>query len=184
MLIAMMLGWEGLTVYKAGGIIFALVGGAIMLLLDHSADTGAEDGSVLGGNLCFLCNCVGTACYVIFTRILLRSLPPLTVVAGCYVIATSGMLVSTLLIDSFFLPLVCPDGCSTWEIPTSMLFALAFWVLGPSLTCYAGLSWGTKNADNTTYCLAYCALQPLTAFLLSLNLILLGWNDAHPGPLR
>jgi len=64
-MICIFLGWESLTCFKAAGVMFALIGGAVMILGD---DTPAEGGSqVLLGNVLFFWNCLGTALYVICT---------------------------------------------------------------------------------------------------------------------
>ena len=51
---------------------------------------------------------------------------------------------------------------------------MAYYILGPSVTCYCLLMWGTKNARETTYCLAYTALQPVASVLLTLILLAFG----------
>jgi len=179
MLICMVLGWEVCTLPKLGGVLFALLGGAVMIL---GEDRASDGNSALLGNIMFFLNCLGTACYVIVSRILVQELPPFTVVAMCYFVATIGIVVALLVVNSqpVLVGFICPGGCELWTIPSGMIFALCIWVLGPSIFCYSCLVWGTKNAKETTYCLAYTALQPLTSFVLSVVLILMGWNNAHP----
>ena len=181
MLICVVLGWESVTWPKAAGIVFALGGGGVMVLLDPSNSDSSDGSSVLTGNLMFFGNCAGTALYVIFCRILVQFLPPFTVVAGAYVVATIGIALSVLAVNSTdaSLHFVCPEGCPAWSIPGTEIGAISFYVLGPSVLCYCFLVWGTKNAQETTYCLAYTALQPVSSLVLSLIFILAGWNDHH-----
>jgi len=181
MLICVFLQWEKLTWPKGLGILCALGGGAVMVALDKSA-SGKTGSYVLAGNLMFFGNCVGTALYVIFCRVLLQYLPPFTVVAGAYLVATLGIALSLFGVNhsDASLKFVCPDGCPAWTVPGSEVGAIAFYILGPSVLCYCFLAWGTRNAKVTTYCLAYTALQPVSSLLLSLIFIAAGWNDSHP----
>mmetsp|Transcript_41967 Transcript_41967/g.116831 ORF Transcript_41967/g.116831 Transcript_41967/m.116831 type:complete len:119 (+) Transcript_41967:242-598(+) len=61
-----------------------------------------------------------------------------------------------------------------------LFFALAYWALGSSVVAYSCLAFGAKHAREATHCLAYTAVQPVSAALLETLLVAMGWNRWHP----
>lgn len=182
--IAVLLRWEVFSWGKLGGVLCALGGGLLMTLggAEHGG-SGAGDSEV-AGNILFFLNCLGTATFVLAMRALTRRMRSYTALAVVYVGATAGIACVALAVSGsesmrrFF----CPD-CQHgfWEFPTGAIFALAYWVLGSSVTAYAALTFGAKHARDPTHCLAYTALQPVVAGTVEATLVAAGWNETHHG---
>ena len=159
--LAVLLGWESATLYKILGIVVALLGAAFMVLTSPSefgvmnvGDTG--DHSLLGGVMFFI-NCAGTACYVIFSRILLRKgFPSLTVCGWSYCCASLQMTCVAVAINSSpaAVKFVCPPenadddepSCGAWNVPTSAILPLAYWITFNSILVYQLITWANQFA--------------------------------------
>jgi hypothetical protein len=73
---------------------------------------------------------------------------------------------------------LCPD-CekhNPWHVPIGALWALAYWIVFNSAIAYALLTWANKFATGTLV-MGYTVLQPVTALLLTVILIL---TKAYP----
>lgn len=165
-----MLGWEQLTGAKIGGIMCGLVGAAALITIGQG-DSGTS--TPLIGHLFFFFNCAAYALYVIWVRVLVRTYPPLLITGISCSLAAGGVALITLLQY---------DSSSQWTFPTDdsgAVFVIAFFILGCTFN-WGAVSWATKHASDTSYCLAYSPVQPLSAFLLSLFFVLvMHWNDTH-----
>lgn len=58
------------------------------------------------------------------------------------------------------------NSCAPWAVPTSAVLPLCYWVLLNSCLVYWMITWANQHAK-AGFVLAYCALQPLVAMLLS-----------------
>jgi len=69
---------------------------------------------------------------------------------------------------------VCPD-CDgeAWNVPSTAIGALFYWIICQSVLAYFLLTWGNKYADPSLTA-AFAAVQPLSAALLSFILISCG----------
>jgi len=68
-------------------------------------------------------------------------------------------------------------------VPQSALLPLAYWILLNSCVAYWLITWGTQHAK-ASFVLAYCALQPLVAMLLSAAILAIGGPSdelSYPG---
>ncbi len=201
LLIALLLGWEALSLGKALGILVSVGGAAFMVT--YGQDFGSSDaGIVIAGNVLFFLNCLGTSLYVITCKVVLaRGYPPSTITAWSYLCGAVMMAgtASGLNSDCRMISFMCPvksgehashrcDGfdtsCAPWSVPSSAIGPLAYWILLNSCVAYWLMTWANKHAQ-AGFVLAYCALQPLTATALSVvivstgaqtDLTMPGWN--------
>jgi len=181
--LALLLGWETVSVLKVLGIMFAIGGAVFMILFDVPE---SELSASITGNMCFVLNCLASSSYVICTKPLLKHYSGLIVCAWAYVSATCFMTVTALSItvNSDSLNFVCPD-CDGdgWQVPTAAIWALCYWVTFQSVGAWGLLTWANKHIDGSV-CSAYSVLQPLTSDVLTsilvawgVNLELPGWNE-------
>lgn len=179
--IAISLGWERPTWPKLAGISIAFGGAAFMAF--YGQDLDSSSGS-LWGNLMFFLNDMGTALYVIVSKTLLDTYPPMTVIGVAYCVATVLMCATMVLVTTIrpFLDFVCSD-CNgrAWDVPAATVLPLLYWILLSSVVAYLLLTWANKYAESSKV-LAYTALQPTTAALLSV--ILLRSGAVHAGSLE
>merc|ERR1711871_847814 len=164
----------------------------------YGANIHTTDLNDLAGNILFAINCLGTSCYVIVAKPLLKKYPPLSVTGWCYIAASIFMAISAFSINSSpeVVQLICPPGnqtfnlinnvsmypcghgshlncsCDPWNVPTDALLPLAYWIVFNSAVAYFLMTWGNKYADASKV-LAYTALQPLTSAILSVVVLLI-----------
>lgn len=180
-IMALALGWEKATPAKLAGILISF-GGALFLTFFHQDLSGSRN--LLFGNLMFFLNDIGAALYVIFSKSLLRSQQPMTVTGLSYIIASGMMLIAALVVNCtpVFLHFVCSD-CNgyAWAVPSETIWALAYWIVFNSIISYLLITWANKYADASKV-MAYSALQPASAMILSFLIVKLGWYSlALPG---
>ena len=188
LVISAWLGWERLTLYKISGILVSLGGAAFMSLPGTSFDGAGVE--ILAGNALFFCNCLGTALYVIASKVAFgRGYPPSTVTACSYACGAVMMAATAAAFSSSceLVSLLCPppqagseegafecDGrrtsCAPWAVPAAAVGPLVYWILCSSCVCYWLLTWGSQHAP-AGYVLAYCALQPVVAAGLTVAII-------------
>ena len=158
------------------GILLAFGGCAAMVVLSAGASgnrhTAARE---VAGNAFFLLNCTGGSLFVLLSRPALEAFPPVCVIAWAYV-AAAGLTLATALAVSASpsaLAFLCPecDRAAPFRVPVSSGWALAYWVLAGSALCFFLLTWANKRAS-ATLIVGYSALQPVTAMLLTVVLIL------------
>eukprot|EP00933_Yihiella_yeosuensis_P084344 TRINITY_DN9878_c0_g1_i14.p1 TRINITY_DN9878_c0_g1~~TRINITY_DN9878_c0_g1_i14.p1 ORF type:complete len:436 (-),score=64.52 TRINITY_DN9878_c0_g1_i14:330-1637(-) len=184
LLISLTLGWEKPTVLKILGIAVSLAGGTFMVLYGQNTSSRSS----FFGNILFALNCLGTALYVIFSKIALRKFSSLTTTAWSYACASVMTAILALILNHScdFIRFVCPvdadhmasykcdshpTSCSPWQVPTSALLPLAYWIFGTSMLSYSLMTWANQYAK-AGYVLAYTALQPFSSMLLSTTIIL------------
>jgi drug/metabolite transporter (DMT)-like permease len=169
-----------------GGAVFMVVFGSSILPTQNTSHTNSSnhgDLNGVAGNILFAINCLGTSCYVIVAKPLVKKYPPLSVTGWCYITASIFMAISAVSIN--FSPdavhLICPVdpsknstifpcgagsnlncSCSPWGVPIDAIMPLAYWIVFNSATAYFLMTWGNKYADASKV-LAYTALQPLTS---------------------
>eukprot|EP00927_Polykrikos_kofoidii_P045070 TRINITY_DN3892_c0_g3_i1.p1 TRINITY_DN3892_c0_g3~~TRINITY_DN3892_c0_g3_i1.p1 ORF type:complete len:357 (-),score=47.10 TRINITY_DN3892_c0_g3_i1:87-1157(-) len=201
LVIAVILGWERLTVGKGIGIVISFGGAAFMALYGATIESSSL-GNMIAGNALLFCNCLGTALYVICCKIVIsRGYPPVTVTAWSYLVGASMMLVVATCMSSScrVVNFLCPNdpnhethtcgeyttSCDAWAVPRNAVLPLVYWILLNSCVAYMALTWANKYC-NAGFVLAYCALQPLTACVVSVAIISIdgsqkdlsmpGWN--------
>eukprot|EP01061_Rhynchopus_euleeides_P005773 TRINITY_DN14942_c0_g2_i1.p1 TRINITY_DN14942_c0_g2~~TRINITY_DN14942_c0_g2_i1.p1 ORF type:complete len:429 (+),score=126.14 TRINITY_DN14942_c0_g2_i1:138-1289(+) len=185
--LALLLRYEQPDLLKILGILFAVAGASVMVLVPSGSD-GSSDGNGSSssgdgathnpgvGNLLFFLNCLGTSCYVILTKPLLARgvYLPISVTGWAYIIASVMMMVTAVVINTndTMLDFVCPkhDCQGAWTVPTSMILALAYWVFFNSILAYACMTWANAYAKASVVS-AYTVLQPVTSALLSVLII-------------
>jgi drug/metabolite transporter (DMT)-like permease len=182
--ICMAMRWEPINYWRVGGILLAVLGCILMMVLDYESksleehDDATEDGNpvmFLVGNFLFFINCLGTSLYVILSKNVLNIYAPLIVTAWSYSIAALLMALTTLVASTStsFMAFLCPECTSQWHIPLGALFALAYFILFNSCAAYAIITWANNYATGTLV-MGYTVLQPVTAALLTLLLLALG----------
>lgn len=188
LVIAVALRLEACSVLKTIGVLVCLLGDVIMTVADARSGGSDESDTDVEGNVVLFLNCLATAVFIVVMRGVVTQIPAVTAIAIVYAITSVGILISALLISNspelstFFCP-ECTQGF--WYFPLEAGFALAYWALGNSVMAYLVLSFGAKHARDATHCLAYTAIQPVTAGLLESLLVIAGWNKTHPGnPLK
>ena len=172
------LGFESLTLAKLGGLLFALAGAGFLVL----AEGEAHSGNGVLGSVCFFCNCLGNALYIVSAKPLLQHVPPMHVTGASYLFASGMMLLCQLAIASspWLFVSACPD-CSldwkgVWLLPSVESYAALFYfVMVQSLVGYGLLMWANKFAQPSAV-LGYTALQPVASIFLTLLLVALGYN--------
>lgn len=192
LIMAVALGQESCSTKKLLGVLCCLLGGATMTVGGAQGKLHSGNNEVVG-NMLFFFNCFMTAVFVLTMRVAARSMPAYTALAVVYAMASVGIALFAKGASLFegSLPFFCPDCEGFWDIPLGALFALAYWVLGTSVTAYMCLTYGAKHARDATHCLAYTAMQPVTAALVETALVSAGWNERHlenplelPGPVQ
>mmetsp|Transcript_11576 Transcript_11576/g.33347 ORF Transcript_11576/g.33347 Transcript_11576/m.33347 type:complete len:391 (-) Transcript_11576:77-1249(-) len=177
---AVALGWETCSLPKFGGVLCCMFGGATMTLAGAKHTSGSGGNEVLG-NIMFFFNCAMTAVFVLTMRVATRRVPPNTALAIVYAMASAIICVfaSGVSLSESARTLFCHDCEGFWIVPSGAVFALAYWVLGTSVLAYSCLAFGTKHAKEATHCLAYTAVQPVSAAILQSLLVATGWNKWH-----
>jgi len=172
LVLGMCMGIEKGTLLKFVGILFA-VGGAVFVVTMDTHSKGLSND--YRGHVCFVLNCLGTALYVIFAKPLLKKYASITVTALSYGCAAVQVTILTVILNQTpsAKPFLCPDGCDLWAVPTSAIWALAYWIVFNSVLAYALMTWANQFTDASIVCV-YSALQPITAAALSALLLALG----------
>eukprot|EP00300_Choanocystis_sp_HF-7_P032468 c43048_g1_i1.p1 GENE.c43048_g1_i1~~c43048_g1_i1.p1 ORF type:complete len:243 (-),score=58.33 c43048_g1_i1:153-881(-) len=172
---------ERATILKVSGILLSFGGVVFMLLFDNSSKSSTDHKSgaaQFAGNAMFFLNCLGTAIYIVASKPLLRRYHAVMVTGYSYFVACVGMFVACIVVTQVpkLLDLVCPSsdgGCGNgWNVPTSAIPALAYWVLFTSIFSYCLMTWGNKYADPSLVC-AYTVLQPVSSSALAYVIIAL-----------
>ena len=203
-LIALMVGYEQLSILKVVGVSTAFAGCAFLTLFEpppavpgHSnasdAGSGAMDASAsaqVTGNLIFLLQVVACAAFFVAEKPLLTRWTPLATLAYSYAIASFLMLAAGIVINSTpqLLDVVCPD-CNGigWAVPAQAWLAIAYWVLLCSVGGYFLLTWGNLYVDASMVGV-YFTVQPIAAVAAAVCVIALtpaphygmtgpGWQD-------
>ena len=176
MLMAVLVGYEYLTVLKVLGVLCAFSGCAFVSLYSSGSDRAGEstgDSNQLMGNVIFLVQVSACAGFFVAEKPLLRRFSPLATLAYCYGIASSLMLAAALIVNSSppLLDAMCPD-CNGqgWGVPPKACFAIAYWVFLGSICGYYLLTWGNLYVDATIVG-AYFTVQPLAAVAASMLVI-------------
>ena len=194
MLIAVLVGYERLTMLKALGVLAAFTGCAFVSLYRPmnnnggasddfdgsrggagSATSHVESSAVLTGNLIFLVQVIACAAFFVAEKPLLRRWTPLATLAYSYAVASLLMLLAALIINATpeLLDLVCPD-ChgQGWAVPVESAFAIAYWVLFGSVTAYFLATWGNQHVDASVVGV-YFTVQPLASVAAAMLVIAL-----------
>eukprot|EP00494_Astrolonche_serrata_P027987 UN28252 len=151
--ITVMLGMERLDIKKTFGILIATAGALFIVLFDANFKSN-NPAREFGGHVCFSLNCLGTALYVIYTKLYsLKFYPSATVTGYSYITATFGMLITALIINNSepMFEFVCPD-CDDgdqWKVPDHSWWAIVYWILGNSVCAYFLMTWANQHADAT-----------------------------------
>ncbi len=192
--VCMVLGWEPFNLHRVLGILVAFLGCSIMVL-GGGAATGESLGgggaeisnafSSLMGQVCFLVNCCGLTLYVLTSKRVIATgrYESVTVTAWSYLTATFMMGILALLTSlsetiSFFLCSDCEDG--VWNVPSSAIPALAWYILMTSSTAYGLITWANKYASGTLV-IGYTVLQPMASALLIQLLVSFGLYESCSG---
>lgn len=185
--ISMAMRWEPINYRRVSGVLLAFLGCVLMVFLDYEKSKRVEEHhdemkdaspiTFLVGNFLFFINCLGTSLYVILSKKVLHIYAPLVVTAWSYSIAALFMALTTLLASTSttFMSFLCPECTgSQWSIPIGALFALTYFILFNSCAAYALITWANNHATGTLV-MGYTVLQPVTAALLTLLLLTLGF---------
>ncbi|GAB5368154.1 hypothetical protein AAMO2058_001294100 [Amorphochlora amoebiformis] len=172
--IAIAIGWEKATFFKITGILLAFGGACFIVFYGARMQSGSAE---LAGNILYFFNCLGTALYVICAKPMYKYYPPMSITAWSYITASVMMAIACLIANNVdplyhFICDDCPHG-SKWNVPTSAIFALFYWILLNSVGAYLLITWGNTYAD-ASLTLAYTPLQPATSAILSFILISAG----------
>lgn len=149
---------ERISKLRLVGIGLAVLGAVIMLDI-----TGLTTGrNVFFGNALILTNCLSYALFLVLQKPMLKRLPPLTVIAWAFVFGGAGIL---LVSRSYLLQV-------KWqEVPSSILWAMAYVVLVPTVINYALNTWAIGKSSPAIVA-TYVTLQPVAG--ASLAMIVLG----------
>eukprot|EP01059_Diplonema_ambulator_P019643 TRINITY_DN3326_c0_g2_i2.p1 TRINITY_DN3326_c0_g2~~TRINITY_DN3326_c0_g2_i2.p1 ORF type:complete len:461 (+),score=133.55 TRINITY_DN3326_c0_g2_i2:1162-2544(+) len=183
-MLAIFLGYEQPDWKKILGIVFAFAGATCMIVLpggdsggsSSSGSGGSTTNNPVAGNVLFFVNCLATSCYVILTKPLLSSKTymSISVTGWSYITASVLMAIAAVIINSnnTTLDFVCPshDCKGAWDVPTSMILALVYWVLFNSVVAYMAMTWANAYLKASVVS-AYTVIQPLTSFVLSVLII-------------
>lgn len=178
MLMAVLVGYERLSLLKVLGVLCAFAGCAFITMYSpDAADSNAgAGGSQLAGNAVFLLQVSACAGFFVAEKPLLRRWSPLATLAYSYAIASVLMLAAALIVTSSpaLLGVMCPD-CPPgggWAVPAKAWFAIAYWVVLGSICGYFLLTWGNLHVDATIVGV-YFTVQPLAAVLAAMVVITL-----------
>jgi len=146
-------GIERLSRLQAGGVAVA-VSGAVILLNPFGASFTQ---STALGNTLILINCVSYSLFLVLQRPVLRSLPPLTVIAWSFLFGGIGVLAVS-----------APDMVAIkWNsIPFSAAMGIVYIVLIPTALNYALNTWAIKRSSPSLSA-TYTTLQPVAGTLLA-----------------
>ena len=118
--------------------------------------------------------------YCLLTRPLLKKYPPIFITGVSFVIVVPLLLAAALVL--LYAPGVhiIPDSNQTnpWSMTTTASYSLAYFVVVYSILLYSTINWANNYIPASTIT-AYTVVQPVTAGLLSLVLIMAGFNDSH-----
>ena len=189
--LSMILRYESVDPRKIAGILFAVAGATVMIVIpgpsddsSSGSDSNSSSGSgsdaashnVMVGNLLFFLNCFGTALYVILTKPLLarKEYMSISITGWSYITASVLMMISALVINTndSMLNFVCPphDCQGAWAVPGSMIWALGYWIFFNSVLAYALMTWANGFAKASVVSV-YTVLQPVTSAGLSMLII-------------
>uniref|UniRef100_A0A7S1KB26 EamA domain-containing protein n=1 Tax=Vitrella brassicaformis TaxID=1169539 RepID=A0A7S1KB26_9ALVE len=176
-ILAIIVGQETMSPMKGVGISLGTLGAVVLVVAGApTPHTQQSWRGMLVGNMLFFVNCLSTSLYLVASKPLLQRhrIPSPFVIAFSYMNAAVMMLVAALIVNlnKPFLELVCPDCPSAWGVPPDALWALAYWVIGSSVTTYLLMTWANKYVDGSMVA-AYTVLQPVTAVLLTCLLVVL-----------
>ncbi len=152
--LAAAVGQERFEVRRALGIPVALAG-ALLLLIEPEGAAGLESSHVFG-NFLMACNCLSYAGFLILSRRVLRSMPPLVLMGWVYLFATLSLAVLTP-----GEPLV-PSGDP--PVVRAAWLALGFVLAFPTLLAYALNTYALARLPASVTAV-YIYLQPLIAGL-------------------
>jgi drug/metabolite transporter (DMT)-like permease len=179
LVLGILLGYERFTIPKAAGILIAFLGVAFMVLFDAESSDKTTNELVVG-NLMFFLNCLGSSCYVIASKPLLRAQnPPIVVVGFSYTIASVFMTIACVIVTFVpaLLKIVCPPdegsdpSCGTgWSIPKKSILPLAYWIVFSSIICFGLITWANRYV-NASLVSVYTVIQPVSAALLAIVII-------------
>jgi len=172
LVLAILLKYERGSFLKIAGIIVSFLGVLFMVLYDAEGNDKSI-GEVVAGNMMFFFNCLGSSMYVVASKPLLKTFPPISVTGFSYIIASVFMAIACVIVNSSqaLLTFVCPpeddsdekDSCGDgWHIPAGAMWALAYWILMTSIFAYCMITWANQHADASLVS-AYTVLQPVTA---------------------
>jgi len=177
-LISYVLGLEACSWKKVVGMLISISGAMFIVLW------GAEHGSSksqLIGQFCAFGNCLGVSCYVITARKLLAFYPPAMVTGAAHVIASfiTFCLTYAVSLSPTAAALVCTDSdpavvrlCmdQAWRIPSSMVPALAWFIIAATFVAYMIMTWATKYVKASVVSI-YTVVQPAATDLISGSLV-------------
>lgn len=186
-IIAISLGWESPTWLKISGIVVAFLGAVFMVLTSERSfgEIILEPGNQeIAGNALFFFNCLCTALYVCFSRLLLQDYPSITVAGWSQFFASVWMCIATVLINTVGggLGFVCPPekgsdepSCAAWEVLyDTTILSLVYFILLNSVAEFL-MSWANQYAVPSNV-LGYTAVQPLTSSFLTVIIKSCGYN--------
>ena len=183
--ISIVLGYERGTWAKLIGILLAFGGACFMVFFGADASGG---GHKFIGNILFFFNCLGTSLYVIWSKPLLKQYPPMTVTGWSYITASVMMFLTVMVVNSSdsLIRFVCGDDATSciqkpWNVPSTTVLALLYWIFFNSVLAYLMMTWGNKFAEPSKV-LAYTAVQPTTSAILSAILISAGVSGSLKEP--
>ena len=191
LIIGYLCGKEKLDNLRIGGIVLAVIGTGLISIFgensSQSSSSSSSSSSVLLwwiGSLLFLGNTSCSVIYLMFgTHSALEQYSSMIVTAVCYMYASICMcltlfilFLSTLFTDTLA-QLVCADCAmddSLFSLPHKWAYyALVYYIIFPSMIAYSLMTYASKHTD-TSINVAYGAIQPMVAALLSQLLIWIG----------
>lgn len=195
MILAVLLGYEKISWRQLMGVLIAVAGAIFMVVFGSVAQAKSGEtslGVALVGHALFFLNCLGTSCYVILTKDLLKRYPSVAVTGWSYLTASVMMLITVCVINETppLLRFVCGDKepsvrqqCvdEAWHVPSAMLWPLCYWIAFNSILAYLFMTWANQYAKASIVS-AYTVLQPATSGLISALLIALNgkrWAEAY-----
>jgi len=188
----MLLKWEPYNTARVIGILIAFFGCAVMVVGGDGASAGESIGgdapaggahrstfSNLIGQASFFVNCLGSALYVLTSKVVLSTgrYESLAVTAWGYIIAASlmGVVSSIFSLSPTLTNFLCSDciGGNPWHVPKNAIPAMIFFVIFTSSTAYALMTWANKYATGTLV-IGYSVMQPVASAILIQVLVTLG----------
>jgi len=189
-LIVCLIGMEDWSVRKVLGVVLSVAGAVFMVVYGSSA----QGNSGWEGHIFFFFNCMGTSLYVILSKPLCRSgtYKAVSITAWSYIVASLTMLPTVLIFNAIptLTNFICTDKdpavqqtCveGKWDVPASMIWPLAYWILFNSILAYFLMTWGNQFAPASAVS-GYTVLQPFTSEALCALLIAVAgssWADKY-----
>eukprot|EP00957_Ditylum_brightwellii_P024557 1854137-Ditylum_brightwellii.AAC.1 len=189
--ICMMMRWEPFSLSRLSGILLAFLGCAGMIVYGRGEGSqgGSEYGTaetnegtdmikVVAGQACFFINCLGSSIYVLACKNLTNQYHSISITAWSYTFAALLMAIFAFVCSmstsaTIFLCNDCEPG-QVWNVPSSAVPALAFFIVMQSSIAYGLVTWATKRIVTGTLVTGYTVLQPVTSALLTEALIVTG----------